>query len=53
MSFTPAPMAGYLLSLNDAVPELANLPDDARASLTLRSDGKVYSYAFASQTLGL
>jgi raffinose/stachyose/melibiose transport system substrate-binding protein len=46
--------AGYLLPLDNAnVPELANLPDDAKASLTLRADGKVYSYAFASQTLGL
>lgn len=46
--------AGYLLPLDPAnVPELANLPDDAKASLTLRSDGKVYSFAFASQTLGL
>jgi len=46
--------AGYLLALDPAqVPELANLPDDAKASLTLRADGKVYSYAFASQTLGL
>jgi len=46
--------AGYLLPLDPAaVPELANLPEDARASLTLRSDGRVYSYAFASQTLGL
>ncbi len=41
--------AGYLLALDNAnVPELANLPDDAKASLTLRADGKVYSYAFAS-----
>ena len=46
--------AGYLLPLDPAaVPELANLPEDAKASLTLRSDGRVYSYAFASQTLGL
>lgn len=46
--------AGYLLPLTPAnVPELANLPEDAKASLTLRSDGKVYSFAFASQTLGL
>ena len=46
--------AGYLLPLDTSnVPELANLPDDAKASLTLRADGKVYSYAFASQTLGL
>jgi raffinose/stachyose/melibiose transport system substrate-binding protein len=46
--------AGYLLPLDPAnVPELANLPDDAKASLTLRSDGKIYSLAFASQTLGL
>ena len=46
--------AGYLLPLDAAnVPELANLPEDAKASLTLRSDGKVYSFAFASQTLGL
>ncbi len=46
--------AGYLLPLDNAnVPELANLGDDAKASLTLRADGKVYSYAFASQTLGL
>ena len=46
--------AGYLLALDNAnVPELANLADDAKASLTLRSDGKVYSYAFASQTLGI
>jgi len=46
--------AGYLLPLDTTnVPELANLPDDAKASLTLRSDGRVYSYAFASQTLGL
>ncbi len=46
--------AGYLLALDNAnVPELANLGDDAKASLTLRADGKVYSYAFASQTLGL
>ena len=46
--------AGYLLPLDPAnVPELANLPDDAKASLTLRADGKIYSYAFASQTLGL
>ena len=46
--------AGYLLPLDNAnVPELANLPDDAKASLTLRADGKIYSYAFASQTLGL
>lgn len=46
--------AGYLLPLDNAnMPELANLGDDAKASLTLRADGKVYSYAFASQTLGL
>jgi raffinose/stachyose/melibiose transport system substrate-binding protein len=46
--------AGYLVPLSPAnVPELANLPDDAKASLTLRADGKIYSYAFASQTLGL
>ncbi len=46
--------AGYLLPLDPAnVPELANLPDDAKASLTLRADGRIYSYAFASQTLGL
>jgi raffinose/stachyose/melibiose transport system substrate-binding protein len=46
--------AGYLLPLDTGnVPELANLPDDAKASLTLRADGKIYSYAFASQTLGL
>lgn len=46
--------AGYLLALDNAnVPELANLGDDAKASLTLRADGNVYSYAFASQTLGL
>lgn len=46
--------AGYLLPLDTTnVPELANLPDDAKASLTLRSDGRIYSYAFASQTLGL
>lgn len=47
--------AGYLLLPFDTtnVPELANLGDDAKASLTLRADGKVYSYAFASQTLGL
>jgi raffinose/stachyose/melibiose transport system substrate-binding protein len=36
--------AGYLLPLDSGnVPELANLPDDAKASLTLRSDGKVCS----------
>ena len=46
--------AGYLLPLDNAnLPELANLGDDAKASLTLRADGKIYSYAFASQTLGL
>jgi raffinose/stachyose/melibiose transport system substrate-binding protein len=45
--------AGYLLPLDGAVPELANLPADAKASETLRSDGKVYSLSFASQTLGV
>jgi raffinose/stachyose/melibiose transport system substrate-binding protein len=46
--------AGYLLALDEAtVPELANLPADAKASETLRADGKVYSLSFASQTLGL
>ena len=46
--------AGYLLPLDTAsVPELANLPADALASETLRSDGKVYSLSFASQTLGV
>jgi raffinose/stachyose/melibiose transport system substrate-binding protein len=46
--------AGYLLPLDEKnVPELANLPKDALASETLRSDGKVYSVSFASQTLGI
>lgn len=46
--------AGYLLALDPKeVPELGNLPADALASETLRSDGKVYSLSFASQTLGL
>ena len=45
--------SGYLLPLDQqTVPELANLPKDALASETLRSDGKVYSLSFASQTLG-
>ena len=46
--------AGYLLALDPKeVPELGNLPADALASETLRSDGKVYSLSFASQTLGI
>jgi raffinose/stachyose/melibiose transport system substrate-binding protein len=46
--------SGYLLALDDkTVPELANLPPDALRSESLRSDGKVYSLSFASQTLGL
>ena len=46
--------SGYLMPLDPAaVPELANLPKDALASETLRSDGRVYSLSFASQTLGV
>ncbi|MCW3473495.1 extracellular solute-binding protein [Limobrevibacterium gyesilva] len=46
--------AGYLMPLDpQTVPELANLPDDAKAAETLRADGKVYAVSFASQTLGL
>ncbi len=45
---------GYLVELtpqND--PELANLPASARAALAVRSTGKIYSFAFSSQTLGI
>ena len=46
--------SGYLTPLDPAkVPELANFPADALAAETLRSDGKVYSLPFASQTLGI
>ncbi|HEX3347872.1 MAG TPA: extracellular solute-binding protein [Acetobacteraceae bacterium] len=46
--------SGYLVALDEkTVPELGNLPPDAIASETLRSDGKVYSLSFAVQTLGL
>ncbi len=46
--------AGYLLPLDaQTVPELANLPADAKAAETLRSDGRVYAVPFASQTLGV
>jgi raffinose/stachyose/melibiose transport system substrate-binding protein len=46
--------SGYLLPLDEkSVPELANLPADALASETLRSDGKVYALSYGSQTLGL
>ncbi len=46
--------SGYLMPLDPAkVPELANLPADALAAETLRSDGRVYSLPFASQTLGI
>jgi raffinose/stachyose/melibiose transport system substrate-binding protein len=45
---------GYLVELTPQnVPELANLPDDAKAALAVRSDGKIYSFAFSSQTLGI
>lgn len=45
---------GYLLELtpqND--PELANLPASAKSALAVRSTGKIYSFAFSSQTLGI
>lgn len=45
---------GYLVELtpqND--PELANLPESAKAALSVRATGKIYSYAFSSQTLGV
>jgi raffinose/stachyose/melibiose transport system substrate-binding protein len=46
--------AGYLVPLDAAkVPELKNLPADALASETLRSDGKVYAVSFAGQTVGI
>ncbi len=46
--------AGYLMPLDAAnVPELANLPADALAAETLRSDNRVYAVPFASQTLGI
>ena len=46
--------SGYYLPLDKTnVPELANLPDDANASESLRADGKVYAVSLAGQTLGL
>ena len=46
--------SGYYLPLDKSnVPELANLPDDANASESLRADGKVYAVSLAGQTLGL
>ncbi len=46
--------SGYYLALDKTnVPELANLPDDANASESLRADGKVYAVSLAGQTLGL
>ncbi len=46
--------SGYLVPLDETtVPELANLPADAIASETLRSDGRVYALSYASQTLGI
>ena len=45
---------GYLLELtpqND--PELANLPASAKSALAVRATGKIYSFAFSSQTLGI
>ncbi len=46
--------SGYLMPLDPVeVPELANFPADALAAETLRSDGRVYSLPFASQTLGI
>lgn len=46
--------SGYYLPLDKTnVPELANLPADALASESMRSDGKVYAVSLAGQTLGL
>jgi raffinose/stachyose/melibiose transport system substrate-binding protein len=46
--------AGYLLPLTrETVPELANIPEPALLSTSLRADKQVYAVPFASQTLGL
>jgi raffinose/stachyose/melibiose transport system substrate-binding protein len=46
--------AGYLEPLTPAkVPGLANIPDTALGSVSMRSDKQVYAVPFASQTLGI
>lgn len=42
---------GYLLALDDLVPNLANFPQLALQGQTLRSDGNIYAVPFATQTL--
>ena len=45
--------AGYLLPLDDRVPEVKGFPPSALQALSLRADGHLYSVPFASQTLGV
>ncbi len=46
--------AGYLEPLTRAsVPGLANIPDSALGSVSMRSDKQIYAVPFASQTLGI
>ena len=45
--------AGYLMPLDEAVPELKGFTEPALTSTRLRADKHVYSVPFASQTLGV
>ena len=50
-AFETVAAPGFLLPLDDKVPELADFPPLSVAGETLRSDGRVYAVPFASQTL--
>lgn len=51
-AFETVANGGYLMPLTaDDVPGLADLPQTALASQTLRADGQVYGVPFASQTM--
>ncbi len=51
-SFEAVANGGYLMPLGeDVIPALADLPESAVNSVTLRSDGVTYAVPFASQTM--
>ncbi len=47
----PLAKAGYLMPLDDKVPELANFSRDVLLGATNRADGRVYGVPFAVQTV--
>jgi raffinose/stachyose/melibiose transport system substrate-binding protein len=47
----PLAQAGYLMPLDDKVPELANFSGDVLLGATNRADGRVYGVPFAVQTV--